>query len=393
MFAFIKIALPVLATASTAYAACSISATTTIQNSGDASALASCSTFSGNIAIATGATGPLAIDGVQKITGNLVAETNPNVTVLSGDSLEEIEGDFKLQDVRSLNSISFPQLSTVGTLKWISVSVLSTLELAITQADGIDIENTQLQSLVGINLETVGDVKIVNNKFINEITMQVTNITGALVFEGNNPELVVKLDQLKAANNLTFQGCSSIDLPVLTSLNDSLVLLKNSLESFIAPNVTTIGNSLIVNDNTELTNVSFPQLTEVSRALQIANNTALEAIDGLPKLKKIGADLDLHGNFSELALPSLSDVIGTFNIQSTGDIQGTCDEQFKPLSTQGGSGRIQGKYTCVGKVINPGGEGTTPSTTGGTSPTGAASSLNAQAGALSFAGFFAAFLL
>ncbi|KAI7389378.1 hypothetical protein KC332_g14309, partial [Hortaea werneckii] len=32
---------------------CSVSATTTIQNGGDASAIASCSTFSGSIAIAT----------------------------------------------------------------------------------------------------------------------------------------------------------------------------------------------------------------------------------------------------------------------------------------------------------------------------------------------------
>jgi hypothetical protein len=87
--------------------------------------------------------------------------------------------------------------------------------------------------------------------------------------------------------------------------------------------------------------------------------------------------------------------MGTFNIQSTGDIQATCDKDFKPKNSQkGGTGRIQGKYTCVGSVSNPGGEGTTPTPTGsGAKKTGAASSLNVQAGALSFAGLAAAFFL
>ncbi|KAF2786664.1 hypothetical protein K505DRAFT_330199 [Melanomma pulvis-pyrius CBS 109.77] len=394
MSPLMRLALPVLAAASAAYAAsCSISATTTIQSGGDASALASCTTFSGSIAIATGAAGPLALNGIKRIAGTLSANNNSALTTLSSDSLESID-QFELTDVTALSEINFPKLSTVKTLKWISVSVLANLVSAITSADGIDIENTKLQSLSGINLETVGDIKIVNNIFITEIEMQVTNITGVLIFEGNNADLTIKLADLKAANNMTFQSCSSIEVPALASLNDSLVLLKNTFDSFIAPNLTKIGNSLVINDNNKLTNISFPLLTGVSRALQIANNTELGKIDGLPKLAKIGADLDFHGNFSEVSLPSLTDVTGTFNIQSTGDIQNTCDTKFKPMSNQGGTSRIQGKYTCIGSVANPGGEGTTPTPTGsGAKKTGAASSLNVQAGALSFAGLAAAFFL
>jgi hypothetical protein len=282
-----------------AAASCSISATTTIQSNGDASAIASCSTFSGSIAIATGAAGDIALNGIKKIAGTLSATNNSGVTTLSGDSLESID-QFELTDVTSLDTISFPQLTTVKTLQWISVSVLANLDFAslLSKADGIDIENTNLLSLQGIDLETVGDVKIVNNRFITEIAMQVTNITGALIFEGNNAQLAVKLEKLKSANNLTFQGCSSVSLPALQSLNDSLVLLKNTFESFSIPNVTKIGNSLIINDNTQLTNLTLPQLATVSKALQIANNTELNKIS-LPKLTKIGADLDFHGNFSE----------------------------------------------------------------------------------------------
>jgi len=190
------------------------------------------------------------------------------------------------------------------TLKWISLSVLVNLDFAsfLSKADGIDIENTKLQSLDGINLKTVGDFTIVNNDLISEITMELTNVTGVLTFEGKS-DLVVKLDQLKSANNLTFQGCASVSLSSLENLNDSLVLLKNSFESFDLPNITKIGNSLIINDNTQLANLTLPELTNVAKALQIANNTELNAIS-LPKLAKIGADLDFHGNFSEYVLPS-----------------------------------------------------------------------------------------
>ncbi|KAF2707057.1 GPI-anchored cell wall organization protein Ecm33 [Pleomassaria siparia CBS 279.74] len=391
MSPMMRLALPVLAAASTAYAACSTSGTATIQNQGDASAIASCSTFSGNIAIATSYSGNLALDGVQVIKGDLTAEDNPNLGQLSGDSVTSIQ-NFNLQNVTGLNTVTFPLLTSVKTLKWISASVLQNLNFnaEISQAQGVDIENTILSSLEGINLETVGDVKIVNNRFIESIEMKVTNITGALVFEGNAPALAVKLNSLKAANNLTFQACKSVEVASLATLNDSLVLLKNTFESFSAPNLTKIGNSLIVNDNANMTNLTFPALTTISKAIQVANNTEFTEFEALPKLKTVGANLDIHGNFSKLEIPSLTDVTGAFNIQSTGDIQSTCDNDFKALKS---SQHIQGKYQCIGEVSNPGGLDSTPTATGsGSKKTGAASPLNVQTGALGLGVFAAIFL-
>jgi hypothetical protein len=86
----------------------------------------------------------------------------------------------------------------------------------------------------------------------------------------------------------------------------------------------------------------------------------------------------------------LNDVKGAFNIQSTGDVQGTCDNTFKPLHDKG---KIQGKYFCQGSVANPGGQGTTPTVTGGQAKkTGAASALNVQGNAM-LVGLAAAFFL
>ena len=88
-----------------------------------------------------------------------------------------------------------------------------------------------------------------------------------------------------------------------------------------------------------------------------------------------------------VSLPALDDVKGSFNIQSTGDIQGTCDSDFKKLKS---SSKIQGPYTCVGKVNNPGGEGTTPtSSADGSKKSGAASADKVQ-GSVLLAGLAAA---
>jgi hypothetical protein len=389
MSAIVRLALPVLAVASTAFAAsCSTSATATIQNGGDATSLATCTTFSGSIAIATQGAGDIALNGIKKITGTLFAENNNAVTSLSGDSLESV-GDFTLQNTTAITSISFPKLTTVGTIKWISVSKLNQVTAPISKADNIDIENTELQEFPTFNLTTINGLTIVNNRFISKISLALTNITGALIVQGNEGDLSIELLSLQAANNITVQSSNSFNAPLLTSLGDSLVLRTNVFESFSTPNLTKVGNALVVADNNKLTNISFPELVEVSKALIIANNTLLSKINDLGKLKKIGADLDFHGNFSEVSLPSLTSVGGSFNIQSTGDIQKTCDSVFKPMSGK----QIQGKYQCVGQVINPGGIDSKPSTTGTggtTKPTGAAASVHVQQGLLGFAGIAAA---
>jgi len=387
-----RLALPVLAAAGSAYAACSHSATSTIQNSGDATAIASCKTFTGDIAIQTDAPGPIALDGVQVIKGSLVVNNNSAIQQISADSLTEITGDFTLSEIQKLNSVQFPSLKTVGALRFIGLPVLQTLGFTseITKADVISIENTQLQSLKGINIETVKTMFIANNRYINTIEMQLGNVSESLTLSSNNPDVEVTFPNMMWAYNITLRNCSKVTLDSIETLNNSLNLIGNVFESFIAPNLTEIGGALAIASNTELKNMSFPLLTEIGDNLQIANNTKLSEINGFPELKTIDGALDFNGNMSKSELPKLGDVKGAFNIQSTGSVQKTCDEVFEPLKNKG---KIQGNYVCVGEVENPGGEGTVPTPTGGQpKKTNAASPLNIQGAAL-FGGIAAALFL
>jgi hypothetical protein len=387
----LRIALPALAAASTAYAAvCSISATTTIQNSGDATALASgCSTFSGSIAIATGTTDDIALDGLQQLSGNLVGTDNSNIKRISASDLETLDGELQLDGLTRLYNVDFPKLKTVDSIKWNALPNLQGIGFTATveKAKKVDIQNTGLRNLKGINIQQVETFYIANNGYINEISMQLSNVTKALTFAENNENLKVDLPNLVWAANLTFRFCGSVSLPSLQGCNGSLGLYNNGFQSFSAPNLTTVGQALAIAKNENLSNITFPQLTKINDNLQIANNSALIEVTGFPELKSIGGAFDVSGNMSQIETPKLDDVKGAFNLQSTDNVTAAC-AFYKPLKDKK---LIRGAYFCRGKVEDPGTQGHKPKDQSG-NKTGAGSTLSAVNGALGLAAMAAVLL-
>jgi hypothetical protein len=379
----LRFVLPALAAAGTAFASCSTSGTTTIQNSGDATALASCTTFAGSIAIATGTTDNINIGNVQTITGDLIVTNASLITNIGADSLETIKGTFQLDEVQVLSTLSFPQLTNVGTILWSALPNLQqlTFTTGVQMASTVNIQNTELNSLDGINVKTVDIFYIANNRYLGDITMQLENVSTSLILEANNPAVNVSFPNLVWAFNMTFRNCSSVDTPSLASLNGSMGFYGNDIQSYAAPNLTEVGGSLSFVSNTQLTNISLPQLTQLGGGFQISNNTELKTIDGFAKLKTIVGALDFNGNFTDVELPSLGDVRGAFNIQSSGDISKACSN-FQSLKS---SSVIKGSYQCAGLQSKPGGAGTTPTGTASgakASKTGAAGRLDVSSGAV-----------
>lgn len=393
MSSFLKIALPALALAGSVYgqSSCSVSATTTIQNAGDATALAGCKTFSGSIAIATGTTDDIALNGIKKLNGNLVSTDNANMKRISADSLTEIDGTMTLDGLTRLYAVEFPMLKKVQGIKWNALPNLQTIGFTaeVTEADKINIQNTAIRSLKGINIEQVDTIFIANNGYINEVNMQLGNVSDSMTFADNNEALKITLPNLIWATNMTFRFVGSLEMPSLESLNGSLGLYNNGFESFSAPNLTSIGEALAIVANEKVSNISFPVLTKINDNLQIANNTNLSIIDGFPKLKSIGGAFDISGNMSDVETPSLDSVKGTFNLQSTGNVNESC-AFYQPLKDKK---LIEGKFFCKGKLVDPGQQGNKPTSQSGSDKTGAATSLSAVNGALGLAAMAAVFLL
>jgi hypothetical protein len=273
----------------------------TVQNAGDASAVATCSTFSGSIAIATGTTDDISFGGLKVLNGNLIASANANIKRIGATDLESLNGEMNLDGLTRLNGVDFPKLKKVNSIKWNALPNLQSIGFtaSVETAKKIDIQNTAIRSLTGINIVQAETLKIANNQYINDITMQLGNVSNSLDFSDNNKAVKVSLPNLIWATNLTFRFCGSVSMPSLMKLNGSLGLYNNGFETFSAPNLTEVGEALAIVGNEQLNNLTFPLLTKINDNLQIANNTNLMTIDGYPALKSIGGAFDISGNMSK----------------------------------------------------------------------------------------------
>lgn len=272
----------------------------TIQNQADASGLSSCSTYSGSIAIATGTGGEINIPGVQRITGSLSATNVSQLTGLSADSLEIIDDSFTLNECQILSTLNFPRLTQVTEVDWNALAGLQGLSFTtgLQEVDSLMIQNTQLGTLDGINLQTAATVTIVNNNYLNDITMQLGNISESITLEANGMNVSANFPNLEWAANVTMRNVSSLNVPSLASVNGSMGLYANFFEAFSAANLTTVGGTLSFVSNEDLTNISMPELTTVNGGLPIQNNTQLEVVY-LPSLETVGGALDFYGNFTK----------------------------------------------------------------------------------------------
>lgn len=270
-----------------------------IQNQGDADALASCSTFKGDVTISSVASGNIAIDGVGQITGSLTCQNAGQLTEISADQLGSIGGTFKLYNLTILSTLAFSSLNDVNAINWVGLPALQGLNFpqGVSHASNVIISNTELNTLSGIELETVGNFDINNNPYLNSVNVnEMTNITGSLNFAANADSLSISFPNLVAANNMTFRNAASVSVPSLNRINGSLGFYSNTFSSFSAPNLTSTGGTLAFVDSPNLKNVSMPVLKIIGGGFLI-NNTALDNIDGFPDLTTIVGALDFAGSF------------------------------------------------------------------------------------------------
>ena len=153
---------------------------------------------------------------------------------------------------------------------------------------------------------------------------------------------------LVTVQNASFRNIQSISFDGLANVTSNLGFFDTTLPSVSAPNLTSIGSSLSFVNCTSLTNMSFPQLTTIGGTFLIANNTELTTISGFDKVSTVGGSIDWTGSFDNASLPSISDVRGGVNVQSS-------SQTFQcPFSSIQNNGVVKGKgFICTGKVANP----------------------------------------
>lgn len=378
-----RYAVPVLAAAGSAVAAsntCSFSTTATVQNVGDASAIAACTTYTGDIAIATNAVGELDFNQpLVRINGDITVMNAPNLTSLTGDSLQTVDGTWTLNNVQTLNTLNFPQLSAVGAIDWEGLPNLNSFMFTseIQNTSSFNLQNTAVSSLDGLNFKKASGFTLANNNFLQAFSMQLQNVDGSILVQSNGNRMNVSFPNLQWAQNITIDNVPSISMPSLYAVNGSISFVANEeLTTLSFPNLTRVDESFTINSNEQLKSFSVPKLTTVHGAVNVQNNSVLSNIT-FPSLTEVGGAFDAYGNFSGVSLPKITDVHGTFNVQSTKDISDSCDvfdNEHGANSVLKGDG-----YKCNGleasPTSNPNGGGSGSSGSSGSDNKGAASSV------------------
>ncbi|KAI2473237.1 hypothetical protein F4781DRAFT_427650 [Annulohypoxylon bovei var. microspora] len=327
-------------------------ATATIKSAADATQVASCDSIKGSVLIDTTAGPDIDLSGnLESIGGDLTAENNGLLNSLKSSSLTTIGGAFALKNVTKLSTLSFPALGEVGSIDWATLNALPEPTFGnpgITKAKSVTIADTFIENIDGINVESLTDMNINNNRRLTKFSTSIKSLSNTLYVQANGLNLSMEMPNLEWIANMTIANVTSFSVPSLHTVNGSMRFDSNYFTTFTAANLTQIQTGdLSFVSNPEITNISIPNLETIGGGFTIANNTALEKLDGFGSVNEIGGAVKVRGSFTDVELPSLKDVKGAFEVVSTEDITNSCTS----LGDYKG-GVVQGDYNCHGKDAN-----------------------------------------
>ncbi|KAI0838601.1 hypothetical protein F5Y06DRAFT_296216 [Hypoxylon sp. FL0890] len=327
-------------------------ATATIKSAADATQVANCDSIKGSVLIDSNAGPDIDISGsLQEIGGDLTAENNGLLNSLRSDSLQTIGGTFSLKNVTKLSTLSFSALGEVGTIDWATLNALPEPTFGnpgITKATSVTIADTFIENINGINVQSLTDMNINNNRRLTQFSTSIKSLSNTLIIQANGLNLTMEMPNLEWIANMTIANVTSFSVPSLHTVNGSMRFDSNYFTTFIAANLTEIQDGdLSFVSNPELTNISIPSLERVGGGFTIANNTALGKLDGFGDLNEIGGAVKVRGSFTDIQFPALKDVKGAFEVVSTQNITSACNT----LNSLQGS-VVQGDFNCHGEDAN-----------------------------------------
>lgn len=272
--------------------------TRTISNDADATEMATCTVFSGSIAIATSMPGEVEVLGVTEVLEDFVVANNSFITSLGSESLKRINGNFKMFNTTILSTVSFPALIQVGTLDWSALPAVSFFNFTagLSTVTNFTIANTFLSSFEGINLKNADNIHINNNLRLQELSLPLEASSVSINIVQNGLKLAVDFPSLKTAGTINLSRISSISMQALTYLSGRLLLLNSGLTKFNVDTLTVVGTNLTIQNNANLVSTSFQGLLSAD-SIDITNNSALVAV-GLGKFGD-ASDINIEGDFTK----------------------------------------------------------------------------------------------
>ncbi|KAM3502754.1 hypothetical protein MY10362_004625 [Beauveria mimosiformis] len=345
----------VLATASVGAFAASSSDCTTDITIDSVNPTFDCDTIDAKVTVSPSLQGNLQIEGPKVFKQDFVVSNTSNLLSISSTSLQTIGGQFLVEDAGLLATVDLSKLTKLNKLIFRRLGQLTTLTFSssgVSQASSVDIADTFLSDISGLNLATVDSLTINNNKRLAKFDSNLVNITKTLILTNNGNDMQVNLTDLESAYEIQVSNIKSLSTPSLKEIQNGIKFDTNpNLETYEAANLTNVGTSknggsVSFINNGELTNISFPVLKTISGDLTIVNNTKLNEITGFPQLKSV-ENMRFGGTFEKAEFPKLDDVKGTINVKSTSNLTDVC-KYFNGLKGK----VVQGKVNCAGGLDN-----------------------------------------
>lgn len=323
---------------------CSFS--TTIKAATAISDLNACETLDGKIKITGDDLDAIDLSNVQEIKGDINFFNSSSVTSINLNQLKKISGSVAVNAYTQLHNIDFTSLSEAEKLLMVSLPsfALINMNTGLSKAGSIELSDTALSSLQGlVGYSSVDSLNINNNKNISSIDLALENVKQDLTLSFNSDECSVKLDQLEWAANLTVQDVAEFSASNLTAVNGTLTVAYNKFDLFDLKELDTVGGSLLVFANDEMTSFDVLGIKTIGGELRIFNNTELEDMeDTFHKLTKVKGAVNINGAFHNLTMPGLKEVDGDFTVVSTSD-----EFSCKPFNKLKDNGDIEGhNFKC-----------------------------------------------
>ncbi|KAI1358394.1 hypothetical protein F5Y08DRAFT_116840 [Xylaria arbuscula] len=276
------------------------------------------------------------LEGPQEITGTIIAHDN---AILKAVSLPDVKklGGFSFVNPQIDGNVNFPEVTEIGNLEWKDIffpyqfSTFSWSASKLIKVSSLDVESTYLSGFVPDDdpsvdwptyssleqLEMADNIRIVDNKRMNEIVLPgLKTVSGSLIVGNNVDDLhpggkrdgdnyLVSFTTLESTGNLVvyddspYRGAleGKIDLPVLNH----------------------VFGDLNFTDIERVTEISLPALTDVDGGLYVLNNGGLSNLE-FPELRRVDHVVidDQHADvaFETISFPVLEE-IGSFHVYSS----------------------------------------------------------------------------
>ncbi|SJM88142.1 related to Sporulation-specific protein 22 [Zygosaccharomyces bailii] len=319
-----------------------------IEASGDLHVLGiQCGNISGTITFVNYQDSIIDFGDLESIGGDLIIENSASVVKIQGNKLRRIGGAFIIRNMTSLVAVELPYLKHIHSIEWKVVPILTTAHMDddIEDVTSIVISDSSLATITGFQKVKMLEIfDINNNRYLESIKANVKSVTKQVRVHANAKELELELPELISAKNITIRDTSLIDLSKLEKVDNSLEFIENQLTKLTLPNLRSIGGTLGIMQNNMLSSADFGNVTDIQGGLVIANNTRLEKIDFLQKLRQIGGAIYFEGRFQDTEFPVLKMVKGSAYIKSNSVIL-DCNKWTTPVN---GRAIIRGgKVSCI----------------------------------------------